>query len=185
MKVTPTALAGVMIVEPRRFPDNRGTFFESWHHERYAASGMPGPWWQDNVSVSKRNVLRGLHYQYPKPQGKLVAVLSGEVFDVAVDIRRGSPAFRRWVGVILSADNGRQLYIPPGFAHGFLTLSDVAVFHYKCTEYYFSTADASIRWDDPAIGIEWPVRDPILAPKDAHAPVINSIHEDRLPPFEG
>jgi len=175
MKVTETELPGVLLVEPRIFRDHRGFFFESWSAERYRQAGIPGPFVQDNVSRSSRGVLRGLHFQNPHPQGKLVTVLEGEVFDVAVDLRVGSPTFGKWAGYYLSAENGRQLYIPEGFAHGFVVTSEFAIFSYKCTEYYRPEADRSLRWNDPEIGIEWPVKEPVLSPKDATAPLLNEL----------
>jgi dTDP-4-dehydrorhamnose 3,5-epimerase len=169
MHVTPTALADVLVVQPQVHADARGYFMEAFHAERYARVGIAGPFVQDNVSFSRRGVLRGLHYQWPNPQGKLVSVLQGEVFDVAVDIRRQSPTFGRWVGVNLSGDNLRQLWIPPGFAHGFCVTSETALVAYKCTALYAPECDRAIRWDDPDIGIRWPVVAPELSAKDAAA----------------
>ncbi len=169
MKLVPTSLDGVVVLEPRVFPDDRGLFFESWNARRYEEHGLPGRFVQDNISHSRRGVLRGLHFQNPSPQGKLVSVMQGEVFDVAVDIRVGSPTFGSWEGIRLSAENFRQLYVPPGFAHGFAALSEHAVVYYKCTDFYVPDADGGIRWDDPDIGIKWPVDDPILSEKDASA----------------
>lgn len=173
MKITPTAIPDVLLIEPTVFGDERGFFFESYRQDRLdAAAGAPIAFVQDNHSRSTRGVLRGLHYQLPPhPQGKLVRVVVGEVFDVAVDIRRGSPTFGRWVGERLSAQNQRQLWIPPGFAHGFVTLSDAAEFLYKTTDYWFKDLERAIAWDDPAIGIAWPGDvSPLLSPKDAAAP---------------
>jgi len=172
MNVIETTLPGVLLIATRVFADDRGFFWESWRAERYEAAGIPGPFVQDNVSISQRGVLRGLHFQNPRPQGKLVSALEGTVFDVAVDVRPDSPHFKRWVGVELTAGDGRQLWVPPGFAHGFCTLSERAVFAYKCSEIYVPEADGGIRWDDPEIGIEWPVRDPLLSPKDAALPTL-------------
>jgi dTDP-4-dehydrorhamnose 3,5-epimerase len=183
MNVIETALPGVVIVEPRVFRDERGYFLEAWNRRVYAEAGLPVDFVQDNVSLSTHGVLRGLHYQHPYPQGKLVSVLAGEVFDVAVDIRVGSPTFGRWVGVTLSADNQRRLYIPAGFAHGFAVTSENALFAYKCTEFYRPDCDASLRWDDPAIGIDWPIARPRLAPKDAAAPLLETVDPDRLPRY--
>jgi dTDP-4-dehydrorhamnose 3,5-epimerase len=185
VKVTPTLIPEVRLIEPDIWPDERGRFFESFSEKRYADRGIVGPFVQDNVSVSRRGVLRGLHFQHPHGQGKLVGVLSGEVFDVAVDIRRGSPDFGRWVGVSLSSENGHQLYVPPGFAHGFLVLSESAVFSYKCTDYYDRSAEGTVRWDDPALGITWPLRDVIMASRDRSAPLLESIPDSDLPPFDG
>jgi dTDP-4-dehydrorhamnose 3,5-epimerase len=184
MNVVPTELPGVAVLEPRRFRDDRGFFFESFNEARYAEAGLPARFVQDNMSYSEHGVLRGLHYQLPNAQGKLVSVLRGEVFDVAVDIRKGSPTFGRWVGVTLSFDNGRQLYIPEGYAHGFLVTGDCAVFHYKCTASYDPKAEGSILWDDPAIGIAWPSEDVRLSPKDADAPCLADIPDDRLFRYE-
>jgi dTDP-4-dehydrorhamnose 3,5-epimerase len=181
--VTPTALDGVVVVEPQVFGDPRGFFFEAWHAESYGAAGLPSRFVQDNVSRSARGVLRGLHLQQPYPQGKLVQVLDGEVLDVAVDVRVGSPTFGRWVGVTLSSDNQRQVYVSQGFAHGFCVLSDSALVNYKCTEFYHPEAEFTVRWDDPAIGIEWPAATPILSAKDAKAPRLSEIALDRLPRF--
>lgn len=185
MKVLKTELEGVLIVEPKVFGDARGFFFESWSQSRYAEAGLPGRFVQDNLSKSSKGILRGLHLQHPRGQGKLVQVLAGEVFDVAVDVRVGSPAFGRWVGVTISGDNHRQVYIPPGFAHGFCVLSEEALFAYKCTETYDREAELGVLWNDPALGIEWPVTDPLLSEKDTAFPVLADISVDRLPPFEG
>jgi dTDP-4-dehydrorhamnose 3,5-epimerase len=176
MKITPTSLPEVLIVEPRVFGDARGFFTESWNEQAFnAAAGHAVRFVQDNHSRSSRGVLRGLHFQLPPhAQGKLVRVVSGAVFDVAVDMRASSPNFGRWEGVELSADNHRQLWIPPGFAHGFLVLSDTADFLYKTTDYYAPQAEGAVRWNDPAIGIEWPDLGiaPLLAEKDASAPLL-------------
>ena len=174
MIVTETALPGVKLIEPRVFGDDRGFFLESWNAAAFAAAGLDLAFVQDNHSRSARGVLRGLHYQWGSPQGKLVRVTAGAVFDVAVDVRRSSPHFGRWVGYELSDANKRMLWIPPGFAHGFLVLSDSADFLYKCTTLYDGPNDRGIRWDDPAIGIAWPdagVR-PQLSGKDAAAPLL-------------
>ncbi|WCE05178.1 dTDP-4-dehydrorhamnose 3,5-epimerase [Pseudoxanthomonas sp. JBR18] len=181
MKVIETALPGCTIIAPAVFGDARGFFMETWNAERYSGLGLPERFVQSNVSSSSRGVLRGLHYQWPNPQGKLVSVLEGEVYDVAVDVRRGSPTFGQWAAVILSAENKRQMWIPEGFAHGFAVLSDRALFSYMCTNVYDKAADAGIRWDDPAIGVDWPVGDPQLSEKDAKAPLLADVAEDRLP----
>jgi dTDP-4-dehydrorhamnose 3,5-epimerase len=181
MQVIETDLPGVLIIEPKIFGDQRGFFLETFQAQRYQQAGIPGPFVQDNLSFSRRGVLRGLHFQNPNPQGKLVYVLQGEVFDVAVDIRRGSPTYGRWVGCTLSADNRRQLWVPMGFAHGFCVVSETALFAYKCTDYYNPNAEASIRWDDPTIGIDWPVSEPTLSPKDAAAPGLDNIDNNQLP----
>ena len=166
------------------FGDARGYFLESFSAERYADAGIPGPFVQDNVSLSARGVLRGLHFQHPFSQGKLVYVLRGEVFDVAVDVRVGSPTFGRWVGEYLSEQNKRQLYIPPGFAHGFVVTSDDALFVYKCTQYYRPEADRGVSWKDRSIGIEWPVRDVSLSSKDEAAPALEDIPAALLPVYQ-
>lgn len=184
MKVFQTSLPGVYLIEPRVFTDPRGFFMETWQAERYRQTHIPGPFVQDNYSCSTRGVLRGLHYQLRHPQGKLVYVLQGEVFDVVVDIRRGSPTFGRWVGEILSGDNHRQLYIPPGFAHGFCVLSDVAHFLYKCTDFYAPGDEYGLRWDDPGLGINWPVSGPVLSEKDEHSPSLDTVPREHLPMFE-
>jgi dTDP-4-dehydrorhamnose 3,5-epimerase len=183
MNAIPTKLPGVVILEPRIFRDDRGYFYETWSRQRYADAGLPADFVQDNVSYSIHGVLRGLHYQHPTAQGKLVSVLRGEVFDVAVDIRQGSPTFGKWEGVTLSAENGRQFYVPEGFAHGFVVTSPDAIFSYKCTGPYDPKAEGSVLWDDPAIGINWPVSSPILAPKDAAALRLADIPADRLPRY--
>lgn len=183
MKLIETDLPGCVVIEPRVFADERGFFYESWNQPRYAEAGLPMQFVQGNVSRSIRGTLRGLHYQWPNPQGKLVSVLEGEVWDVAVDIRRGSPTFGRWTAVVLSAENKRQFWVPEGFAHGFVTLSETALFHYLCTAVYDATADANIRWDDAELAIDWPVSAPLLSPKDAKAPFLADIAADRLPGY--
>lgn len=181
MKVEKTSLPGVLKITPQVFEDARGCFFEAYRAERYEAHGIPGSFAQDSVSESHRGVLRGLHFQWPNAQGKLVYVLRGEVFDVAVDVRPHSPTFRRWDGHRLSAANRAQLWIPEGFAHGFVVLSDTALFAYKCTARYDPRSEQAIRWDDPDLGIRWPVRAPVLSPKDAAAPLLREIDPTRLP----
>lgn len=166
MRVVETKLSGLIIIEPTIFGDNRGFFMETWNQARYAEAGIIDNFVQDNLSYSTKGVLRGLHFQNPNPQGKLVYVLQGEVFDVAVDIRVGSPTFGNWVGVMLSSENKRQFYIPQGFAHGFCVTSETALFAYKCTDVYNKEAEGGILWNDPDIGIEWPVIEPILSAKD-------------------
>jgi len=168
----PTAIADVILIRPKVFGDSRGYFFESWQERKFASGGIAARFVQDNHSHSERNVLRGLHYQLPHPQGKLVRVASGAVFDVVVDIRRGSPTFRRWVGVELSDDNHCMLWVPPGLAHGYLTLSGTAEFVYRCTDFYAPQCERAIIWDDPDIGIQWPLPGgigPVLSAKDAVA----------------
>ena len=178
-----TDLPGVVIIEPKKFGDDRGYFMETWNRDAYRDAGLDLTFVQDNLSSSSRGVLRGLHYQLPNGQGKLVSCVQGEVFDVAVDIRRGSPTFGRWVGVMLSADNARRLYVPPAFAHGFQVVSPTALFTYKCTDVYNREAEGSIRWNDPAIGIEWPVAGSTLSDKDQVAPLLADVPPERLPEF--
>jgi dTDP-4-dehydrorhamnose 3,5-epimerase len=185
MNLRTTKLPGVLILEPRRFRDDRGTFFESFNSGTFARAGLPTQFVQDNVSFSEPGVLRGLHYQLPNAQGKLASVLRGEVFDVVLDIRKGSPTFGKWIGITLSFENGRQLYVPEGFAHGFLVTGDCAVFHYKCTALYDAKSEGSIAWDDPTIGIAWPRKDVRLSPKDAAAPRLADVADDRLCAFDG
>jgi len=157
---------------------------ETWNLRKYEQAGFRGPFVQDNISVSKRGALRGLHFQNPNPQGKLVTVLQGEVLDVVVDLRRGSPDFGKWEAVKLSSDNKLQFYIPPGFAHGFLVLSETAMFYYKCTEFYSPKDEMTLRWNDPAIGIDWPAGDPIVSDKDAKGLLLKDIPPDRLFSFK-
>lgn len=183
MKLFQTSLPGLVLLEPVVFGDSRGFFFETWNAERYAALGLPSRFVQSNVSSSSKGVLRGLHYQWPRPQGKLVTVLQGEVYDVAVDIRRGSPTFGRWEAFILSGENRRQLWIPLGFAHGFAVLSDDALFNYLCTDVYVQEADASVRWNDADIAVDWPLSAPTLSSKDTQAPFLQDIAQDRLPVY--
>ena len=180
MKVVETALPGVLILEPRVHGDTRGFFIETYHAQRYAELGLPAVFVQDNHSRSSRGVLRGLHYQLQHPQGKLVRVTQGEVFDVAVDIRKGSPTFGQWAGVLLSGENHRQFYVPPGFAHGFCALSDTADFLYKCTDYYHPESEHGVRWNDPAIGIEWPAMEYQLSQKDQQNRLLQDL-DDCLP----
>jgi dTDP-4-dehydrorhamnose 3,5-epimerase len=184
MNLIETPLPGVVILEPKVYRDPRGYFMETWNLARYAALGLPETFVQDNLSYSTRGVLRGLHYQHPCAQGKLVSVLRGEVYDVAVDIRVGSPTFGRWVGVPLSDENKRELYIPPGFAHGFVVTSETALFCYKCTEYYQPQSEASVLWNDPALGITWPLGEPALSAKDQTAPRLADIPPGRLPVYD-
>lgn len=181
MKVTAQAIPEVLLFEPRVFRDDRGFFLETFHIDRYKEAGLTLPFVQDNWSHSSKGTLRGLHFQNPRSQGKLVHVVRGSVFDVAVDVRVGSPHFGRYVGVELSAENARQLWVPPGFAHGFCVLSDTADFVYKCTDLYAPEADAGVRFDDPAIGIDWPVKNPLLSKKDDALPLL--ANATRLPVF--
>lgn len=185
MKVEQTALPGVVIITPVVHTDHRGSFRESWQRERYAAAGLPGEFVQDNVSISRAGVLRGLHFQHPQPQGKLVTVLRGEIMDVAVDVRRGSPTFAKHVAVTLSRVNERQLWIPEGFAHGFIVLSDEALVHYKVTQPYYAGGDRTIAWNDPEIGIEWSQSaGPLLSGKDAEGRRLADFAPDELPSYE-
>lgn len=175
LEVEPLAHPEILMLRPRVFADARGFFLETFHAEVFAAAGLPTAWAQDNHSRSTLGVLRGLHYQLEQPQGKLVRVARGAVFDVAVDLRRSSPRFGRWAGAVLSDENNAMLWIPPGFAHGFLVLSEVADFCYKCTTAWHQPSDRALRWDDPAIAIDWPLDRiggiaPLLAPRDAAAP---------------
>ena len=167
MKIIPTPIPGLILFEPKAFGDARGFFFESYQINRYREAGIAETFVQDNVSRSSRGTLRGLHYQLVQPQGKLVSVTRGEVFDVAVDLRRSSPTFGRWFGAILNDENHRQLYVPPGFAHGFCVTSETADFCYKCTDFYNPSHERTLIWNDPAVGIEWPALEaPLLSPKD-------------------
>lgn len=171
MEVVKTPIEGVLLIKPQVIGDERGYFVETWQKERYEAAGINLPFVQDNHSKSTKGILRGLHFQKQHPQGKLVMVSLGEVFDVAVDIRKGSPTFGKWFGAILNQENQNQLWIPPGMAHGFVVLSDVAHFHYKCTDFYHPGDEGSIRWNDPTIGIDWPYKEePVLSAKDQIAP---------------
>jgi dTDP-4-dehydrorhamnose 3,5-epimerase len=181
MKVLETKLPGVVVIEANVFSDERGFFLETYHEGRYSEVGLPSLSRQDNMSYSTRSVLRGLHLQHPNPQAKLVYAPAGEIFDVAVDVRVGSPTFGRWVGEILSSDNGRQLFVPEGFAHGFCVLSEFAVVAYKCNRNYDSSSEISVLWNDPAIGIEWPVASPVLSDKDAVAHRLDELVDQRLP----
>lgn len=183
MKVRDAGLPGVLLVEPMVYRDARGRFMENWSRQRYHDLGIAGPFVQDNLSHSRMGVLRGLHYQAPHPQGKLVSVLRGAVWDVAVDVRAGSPTFGRWLGHTLSEENAFQLYVPEGFAHGFVVTSEDAIFSYKCTSYYDSAAEGTVLWNDPDLGIEWPVEDPVLSDKDRAGPRLRDIADERLPRF--
>ena len=183
MKVAQTDLPGCLVIEPRVFDDERGFFYEGWNQARFAEHGIDARFVQSNVSQSVRGVLRGLHYQWPNPQGKLVSVLEGEVYDVAVDVRRGSPHFGRWTAAMLTAANKRHFWIPEGFAHGFVVVSERATFAYLCTRPYDASADSSLRWNDAALAIDWPVAQPLLSDKDARAPLLAQIDHARLPAF--
>ena len=183
MKCHETELPGVILIEPAVFGDERGFFYEGFNQARFAAAGIDATFVQSNVSRSSRGVLRGLHYQWPNPQGKLVSVLEGEVYDVAVDIRPDSPTFGRYVGAMLSADNKRHLWIPPGYAHGFCVVSEFATFTYQCTTAYDRAADAAIRWDDALFAIDWPLSHPELSEKDKKAPFFADVARERLPDY--
>lgn len=181
MNVRETALPGVFLIEPDVFRDERGYFLETFRDERYEGSGLPARFVQDCVSVSRRGVLRGLHLQWPHAQGKLVYVIEGEIHDVAVDVRRDSAGFGLWAAQTLSGAEHAQLWIPPGFAHGFQVTSEKAIVSYKCTDKYDPECELTIRWDDPRLSIDWPVPDPVLSPKDAAAPALDEIDPERLP----
>ena len=180
MKALACKLPGLLLFEPKVFADARGFFMETWNQRRYQAAGIQANFVQDNISVSRRGALRGLHFQNPAAQGKLVSVLQGEVFDVAVDLRRSSPMFGQWHGLNLSSENKLQFFVPPGFAHGFLVLSETAMFHYKCTEFYSPKDELTIRWNDPDLGIEWPLKDPTISEKDAKGLRLRDVPRDRL-----
>jgi dTDP-4-dehydrorhamnose 3,5-epimerase len=181
MKLNRLRLPGPIVIEPKVFGDARGFFYEQWNRERFAEAGIVFDVVQANVSRSAYGVLRGLHYQWPNPQGKLVSVTDGEVWDVAVDIRRGSPTFGQWEACTLSSTNHKHFWVPPGFAHGFVVLSEFATFNYLCTAPYDQAADASVRWNDARLAIDWPVTQPSLSDKDAKAPLLDEIPESRLP----
>jgi dTDP-4-dehydrorhamnose 3,5-epimerase len=184
MNVSKTPLPGVLLIEPRVFTDARGFFLETWQQERYREYGLPVQFVQDNLSVSSQATLRGLHFQHPHAQGKLIYVVQGEVFDVAVDIRVGSPTFGRSYGIELSGENKRQLYVPEGFAHGFCVTSTQAIVMYKCTDFYAPTAEGGVLWNDPEIAIPWPVGTPTLSDKDRRYPLLREIPADRLPRYD-
>lgn len=180
MKFHATPLSGVTVVEPTVFGDARGFFMETYHEPRFAEAGIRARFVQDNHSGSVRNTVRGLHYQIEHPQGKLVRCILGEIFDVAVDLRRGSPTFGKWHGTALTAENRLQLWVPPGFAHGFAVTSERAEVIYKCTDIYFPDGERSLRWDDPRVDIDWPVIDPLLSGKDVAAPLLDEIPDSDL-----
>ena len=181
MKFVQSDIPGVIVVEPDVHRDQRGFFLETYHAEKYRAGGISDVFVQDNQSRSAGGTLRGLHLQLGRPQGKLIRVIEGEIFDVAVDVRRGSPTFGKWVGVMLSADNFKQCYIPQGFAHGFAVTSSVAQVEYKCTDIYDAQTEVGIAWDDPAIGITWPVKSPVMSDRDKQHPRLADV--PRLPQF--
>ncbi len=180
MTVTEASLDGLLVITPERFEDDRGYFTETWNAARYRACGIETDFVQDNLSLSKRGVLRGLHFQNPTPQAKLVTVLCGRVFDVTVDLRRRSPTFGQWHGVELSEENGRQLYVPVGFAHGFVVTGRQALFSYKCSAPYVPKHERAIRWNDPDLGIRWPVEAPALSVKDKRTPLLRDLAPEHL-----
>jgi dTDP-4-dehydrorhamnose 3,5-epimerase len=183
MNVLPTELEGVLIVEPKVFGDKRGFFLETFQKQRYRGAGIDVEFIQDNISFSVSRTLRGLHYQHPCGQAKLVQVLAGEIYDVAVDIRHGSPTFGQWTGVILSAENSRQFFLPQGFAHGFCVLSETALFMYKCSDYYTPQYEGGICWNDPDLNIPWPVQAPLLSERDGAFPCLREIDPIQLPEY--
>lgn len=183
MNIISTDLPDVTLIEPKVFGDVRGFFLETWSSARYQSIGINQTFVQDNLSFSQRGVLRGLHFQHPNEQGKLVYVLQGVVFDVVVDIRRGSPSFGCWIGMELSFENKRQIYIPPGFAHGFCVTSTTALFAYKCTDVYSPIAEGTVAWDDPDLGIRWPVETPHLSAKDRRGMRLRDMPAERLPSY--
>jgi len=185
LKFTESDLSGVLIIEPVVFNDDRGYFLETYHYDKYSDESLDLSFVQDNHSHSIKGTLRGLHYQLKKAQGKLLYVIKGEIFDVAVDIRRGSPNFGKWIGVILSSKNKRQLYVPPGFAHGFCVLSEEADVIYKCTDFYVPEDEYGIIWNDEEIGIKWPISNPTLSGKDCIFSRLKDIPEEHLPVFNG
>ncbi|HKP67084.1 MAG TPA: dTDP-4-dehydrorhamnose 3,5-epimerase [Casimicrobiaceae bacterium] len=183
MRIIETSLPDCVVIEPAVHGDARGYFYESWNARAFAEAGLDLRFVQTNVSRSARGVVRGLHYQWPNPQGKLVSVVEGEVYDVAVDIRVGSPTFGHWVAAILSADNKRHFWIPEGFAHGFAVLSENATFFYQCTALYDRTTDAGIRWNDARIAIDWPIAQPVLSDKDQKTPFLDEVAREKLPAY--
>lgn len=184
MEVTRSDLLDALIIQPKKFGDHRGFFVETYQEQRYVDSGLRERFVQDNLSSSTYGVLRGLHYQHTYPQGKLVSVIKGEVFDVAVDIRLGSPTFGKWQSVLLTENSMNQFWVPPGFAHGFLVLSETAIFAYKCTDIYHPETEIAIRWDDPALGISWPIKDPKISAKDEKAILLKDVPKDLLTPYK-
>ena len=180
MIIETTPLAGLLLVKPDVFGDERGFFQETWNLRRYTEAGLDRHFVQDNLSLSREGILRGLHFQNPGPQGKLVYVLQGEVFDVAVDVRADSPTFGQWYGATLSAENHHQLFVPEGFAHGFCVTSETALFAYKCTDFYNPKAEFSLLWNDPDIGIEWPIKNPGLSEKDQNGQPLSEFSRDSL-----
>jgi len=184
MKIIPTSLVDVFIIEAIVFNDQRGFFMETYNQKRYADCGIDALFVQDNMSFSVKGILRGLHYQHPHAQAKLVQVSQGEIFDVALDIRRGSPTFGQWTGVRLSGENGRQLFIAEGFAHGFCVVSDTATVTYKCTDFYAPDDEGGILWSDPDLDINWPIPNPLLSARDGEYPRLCDVSPERLPVFK-
>lgn len=180
MKINTTPIEGLLILEPDVFRDERGFFLETFHEQKYEELGIEPNFVQDNLSLSSKGILRGLHFQYRHPQAKLVQVLLGEVFDVAVDIRRGSTTFGKYFGIMLSQDNLYQLFIPEGFAHGYCVVSETALFAYKCSDFYSPSDEGGLLWSDPDIGIEWPISDPLLSQKDSRLPCLSAFPKDWL-----
>ncbi len=179
MNIIPTSLKGLLIIEPNVFEDKRGYFLETYHQERFQSAGLDANFVQDNLSFSKKGSLRGLHFQITHPQAKLVQAVTGEIFDVAVDIRPESPTFGKWSGALLSEENKRQLFIPGGFAHGFCVLSESAHVAYKCSDYYSPEDEGGILWSDPAVAIDWPVKDPTLSEKDGQYPCLKDLRLEK------
>lgn len=184
MIINETTLPGVFLIEPKKFGDKRGFFLETFRSNIFKEAGIPTQFVQDNHSRSSKGVLRGLHYQLIQPQGKLVRVACGSVYDVAVDVRQGSPTFGQWFAAELNEDNMKMIYVPPGFAHGFVVLSDTADFIYKCTDFYHPESEQGIAWDDPDIGIEWPIKDVVLSDKDRNNPKLKDQVADLLPVYK-
>lgn len=185
MNIVPTLFPQVLLLEPKVFKDHRGSFMELYSEARYREAGITENFVQDNLSVSVKNVVRGLHYQLNNPQGKLVSVLSGRAFDVVVDIRRGSPHFGKWLGFDLSEENCHQVYVPPGFAHGYCALSDKVIFHYQCTDYYQPGDEYSVLWSDSDLGITWPQHgEALVSPKDGAAPLLKDLPPQKLPVYQ-
>lgn len=184
MKVSTVEIPGLLVIEPQVFGDARGFFLETYNAARYREAGLGATFVQDNLSFSRRGILRGMHAQNPSPQGKLVSVLQGEVYDVAIDGRVGSPTFGKWYGITLSSENKTQFYVPPGFFHGFCVTSETALFSYKCTDLYMPKNEVAMIWNDPDVGVKWPVSEPQLSAKDQVAPRLKDIPAERLLKFE-
>ncbi len=185
MEILKTSLAGVLIIQQDIFKDKRGFFMETYHRKKYTEEGLDQSFVQDNLSYSIKGTLRGLHYQYPNMQSKLVQAVKGKIYDVVVDIRQGSPTFGQWTGVHLSDENKRQFFVPEGFAHGFCVLSDTAFVVYKCSDFYAPESEKGLLWSDPDIGIDWPVKEPLLSPKDIQYPCLKDIPSECLPEYKG